>query len=136
MNNVLHPVADDDIDPVAVERCVAGTLTGHPRTIAEREAAVVALYRRGYVNAEICRRTGIALAHIKPVLARHGMVPVKRYQYVRRAPGDCTPAQASRVRALIATRSTNLDEARELLLVLGLVEAVPVWSTTAGEAAA
>lgn len=136
MNNVMQPAADDDIDPVAVERCVAGTLSGHPRTTAEREAAVVALYRRGYVNAEICRRTGISLAHIKPVLARHGLVPAKGYRYVRRAPGDCPPAQAGRVRALIATRSTNLDEARELLLALGLVEAMPVWSTTAGEAAA
>src|SRR5262249_49422564 len=126
-----HDYADNDteaVDLIAVERCVAGTLRAKQLTAAERDYVVGRLFRLGYPNPEIVHRTGIALADIRPILLRLGLPPQKTSRLVLRAPGACTAEQAHRARHLIAARSHGADEARDLLLALGLVEQIPVWT--------
>ena len=135
----MTPIPTDDdtevVDLIAVERCVAGTLRAKQLTAAERDYVVGRLFRLGYPNPEIVHRTGVALADIRPILLRLGLLPQKTYRLVLRSPGACTAEQARRARHLIAARSHGTDEARYLLLALGLVEQIPVWTTTQPEAA-
>jgi hypothetical protein len=121
--------AADFTDEIAVERCVAGTLSGRTLNQAERDLVIERLFRLGYSNPEIVRRAAISLKEILPILSRLGLVPKKYYRLKLRSPGDCTPEQAHRVRQLAAVHARNTNEARELLLALGLVEEVPVWLT-------
>lgn len=122
-------------DEIAIERCVAGTLRGRHLTPAERELAVAKLFRLGYPNPEIVRRAGISLKEIEPILSRLGLLPQKFYRLEPRSPGHCTSEQSRRARHVVAARSRDADEARALMLALGLVEEIPVWITTSSRTA-
>src|SRR6266571_8075858 len=75
------------IDDIAVQRCIAGTLDhGAGMTRAERELAVVTLYRRGYTNPEIVRRTGVSIRTIGSILRRPNSKPASAARHVAAVP--------------------------------------------------
>lgn len=110
------------IDDIAVQRCVAGTLdhgTGMSR--AERELAVLQLYRRGYTNPEIVRRTGVSIRTIGSILRRAAGTPVGVARYVPAVPDGCTPDIARQARLVVAVRAPDAVVVREVLDALGLI---------------
>jgi hypothetical protein len=116
----------DFVDDIAVQRCIAGTLErGAGMNRAERERAVVELYRRGYSNPEIVHRTGVSIRTIGSILQRRQSATAADVRYGPVVPTGCTSQQAARLRSLIATRATDPAEARELLLALGLIASLP-----------
>lgn len=110
------------IDDIAVQRCVAGTLDrGAGMSRAERELAVVQLYRRGYTNPEIVHRTGVSIRTIGSILRRAGSVPTGVARPVPAVPDGCTPDLARRARLVVAARAPDAVVAGELLHALGLI---------------
>lgn len=133
-----RPSTSDDgiIDDVAIRRCLAGTFDGRRLTHAEREQAVITLWCRRWSPREIAHCVGISLIDVEPLVARSAPESARdEVPLVPATPGQCANAQADQARKLVAAAARDADDARELLLALGLAEERPELARRATTAA-
>lgn len=112
---------DSIVDEVAISRCVAGSLNGRRLTSVEREHVIRRLHSRGCSPAEISRRAAVSIATAGSIVSCEKPRQCRSAGLSASVPHSCRQEDADRARQAVAGAARDADDARQLLLALGLI---------------